>query len=322
MTKHEIPKHEGMTNAEVRRGLLELAVTEAIGLVSRCSSFVIPSCLGISCFVICSSHGRSLIDDLTRSDALAATVGIYVSGVHGLPRRPNGIGRHDGKLVVARGLTFLARRILHGDGVPRRAGPPGVDCGRDRLFVAFLGLAILDDWRKRRRQHLEQLQQVNDWQQARCLRSWSAIPIPQGDAFPPQHAAVAKDLDLFGRASLFQLVNLAHTPRGMAMLRDWILEPATPHEIRDRQASVRELVPLVELREELVLRGHALADSLAGPDAFVRWVESEPYLERRPWIKWGSRLLPLCGLLAVVGLVAGVCCLPMRVASRSWWCSC
>ena len=65
------------------------------------------------------------------------------------------------------------------------------------------------------------------------------------------------------------------------------------------------MVPQLELREELALRGHALARGLAGPDAFIRWAEGESYLDRRPWVKWGSRLFPLLGLLAVVGLATG-----------------
>ena len=169
------------------------------------------------------------------------------------------------------------------------------------LFVAFLGLAILDDWRKRRRQHLERLQQVNDWQQARCLRCVVGRFRFRRSRCRREHAAVAKDLDLFGRASLFHLVNLAHTPRGITMLRDWILEPATPQEIQDRQASVRELVPLVELREELALRGHALAGSLAGPDAFVRGPNPSRTWTGDRGSSGCSRLLPLVGLLAVVG---------------------
>jgi hypothetical protein len=241
---------------------------------------------------------------VSESDHVAATVRIYRERSERFAAEASRFGRHDGQFVLARGLTFLGGAfcmvIAYLDAQTR---PAWIAAGTV-IFVVFLGLAILDDWLRRRKQHLERLRQVNDFQQARCLRSWSAIPIPKV-AIPPQHVAVAKDLDLFGRASLFHLVNLAHTPRGMTMLRDWILEPATPREIQDRQASVRELAPLLELREELALRGYALAGSLAGPAAFVTWAESEPYLDGRPWIKWGSRLLPLLGLLAVVGLVTG-----------------
>jgi len=213
--------------------------------------------------------------------------------------------RHDGKLVAARGVTFVGGVLCLVMGyLDASARPLWIAVGTI-LLVSFLGLAVLDDWRKRRRERLEKLQQVNDWQAARCRRSWSAFPIPKVSV-PAQHAAVAKDLDLFGRASLFHLVSLAHTPRGIAMLRDWILEPATPQEIVDRQASVRELAPLFELREELVLRGYALSGSLAGPEDFIQWAEGPRYYQRRPWVKWTSRVLPAIGLAAVVGWFTGL----------------
>ncbi|MHB8973395.1 MAG: MutS family DNA mismatch repair protein [Pirellulaceae bacterium] len=241
---------------------------------------------------------------MVNTESGTSAVDIYRERSHRFAAQAERFGRHDGRLVLARGLTFVSGvcgLVMGYLDVQHR--PVWIAAGTVMLVV-FLALAILDDWLKRRRQHWLQLQQVNDWQRARCLRCWSDVPVPKV-AVPPQHAALAKDLDLFGRASLFHLVNVAHTPRGVAMLRDWILEPATPAEIRDRQASVKELVPQLELREELALRGHALARSLTGPGRFAQWAEGESYLDRRPWVKWSSRLFPLLGLLATFGLATG-----------------
>jgi len=213
-------------------------------------------------------------------------------------------GRHGGKLAAARGVTFLVGVAClvaaYRDADSRAAWI----AGGTLLLVLFLAVAILDDWLKRRREHLERLRQVNDWQLARRARDWAAIPVPSV-AVPPRHAAVARDLDLFGRASVFQLINLAHTPRGMSLLRDWILEPAAPEDVTLRQAAVKELAPALPLREELVLRGHLLAGSLAGPEAFVSWAEGRPYYARRPWCKWTSRLLALAFVVILVALFRG-----------------
>ncbi len=213
-------------------------------------------------------------------------------------------GRHEGKLVLARGLTFLAGIGSFFLGYLDENVRAIWIAGGTLLLVVFLGFAILDDWMKRRREHARKLQQVNDWQLARKLRQWTSVPIPRV-AVPGEYAAVAKDLDLFGKASLFQLLCLAHTPRGIEMLRDWILEPASPAEIGQRQMGVRQLIPEIELREELVLRGHMLSSGLAGPDAFASWAEGEPFLARFPWIKWVSRTLPAIGLVALVAVVTG-----------------
>ena len=62
----------------------------------------------------------------------------------------------------------------------------------------------------------------------------------------PGHGA---DLDLFGHASLFHFLCAAKTPIGIRILRDWLLEPALPAEIKLRQRAVAELAPHLELRD-------------------------------------------------------------------------
>lgn len=215
-------------------------------------------------------------------------------------------GRHGRKLAVARGASFLAGAGLlawaYFDPAVRLAGTVA---GALSLLV-MLGLAVLDDSLQRLAIHRDHQRRINDWLLARRRRQWQSIPVPQVDV-PSHHAATAKDLDVFGRASLFQWVNLAHTPAGLRMLRDWLLEQAAPDEIAARQAAVRALTPDFELREELTLRGHWLAASLAGPDAFVRWAEGQPFLGRRPLLTWVTRVLTLAVLATVLALILGAC---------------
>ncbi len=211
--------------------------------------------------------------------------------------------QHTGKLVLARGLTFLAAAACFLLALLDPNARPVLIAAGTVMLLVFLAVAILDDWLKRQSDHYQQLRQVNLWQQARVDRQWNAFPVPEVEV-PAEYAAVAKDLDLFGHASLFQLLCLARTPRGMAMLRDWLLEPAERAEIVQRQQAVRELAGELELREEAVLRGHLLAQGLAGPEAFIRWAESPPLLAQHPWMKWFSRLVPAVGLLVLMALGA------------------
>jgi hypothetical protein len=172
------------------------------------------------------------------------------------------------------------------------------------FLVAFLALVFYHDSIQRRRDRLLQLTEVNQQQFARTRRQWERIPRIKVEV-PEQHLAVARDLDLVGRASLFQLLNLAHTPRGIEMLRDWILEPAAPEVVINRQQSVAELAPEFDLREELVLRGRMLAAGLAGPEAFTRWAEAPPYSDSRPVRKWVATLLPIITLSSLLALLFG-----------------
>ena len=72
-----------------------------------------------------------------------------------------------------------------------------------------------------------------------------------GERFLPDFHSYALDLDLFGRGSLFELLSTATTSWGAKTLADWLLSPASPAEVRERQAAVAELRPRLDLREEI-----------------------------------------------------------------------
>ena len=215
-------------------------------------------------------------------------------------------GRHDGLLVFARGLTFLSGvcGLLHG--VLGCRQPAGLDRCRHGHAGLFLAFAILDDWLKRGRSTSCSCSRSTTGKAARCLPRLGRRARLQGDRSSaargggqgsgPVRAGLAVSPD-----------QLAHTPRGMAMLRDWILEPATPPEIRDRQASVRELVPRVGTcgKNWLCAATRWPAVWRARTSSFTG-SEGPSYLDRRPWVKWGSRLLAAARAVGRDRLAPGV----------------
>jgi MutS domain V/MutS domain III len=79
----------------------------------------------------------------------------------------------------------------------------------------------------------------------------------KGDAgtdFVDDHHPYAGDFDLFGKASLFELISIAVTRAGRARLAHWLKEPSRDaREIASRQAAVLELRENVTLREDVTL---------------------------------------------------------------------
>jgi hypothetical protein len=63
----------------------------------------------------------------------------------------------------------------------------------------------------------------------------------------------ANDLDLFGRASLFELLNTTRTEAGEVTLADWLRGPAPLAEVRARQAAIDELRPMLDFREDVAV---------------------------------------------------------------------
>ena len=117
----------------------------------------------------------------------------------------------------------------------------------------------------------------------------------------PKHL-YARDLDLFGEASLFQLISVARTRMGEDTLADWLLEAATPDVVGQRQASVRELAPKLDLREDLSVLG---AEAKAGihPEPLAEWGEGPAHLDTGP-LRLAARLLAFLGALAIAAVIA------------------
>lgn len=183
------------------------------------------------------------------------------------------------------------------------------------LFGVFVaGLIVLNRTNRHLHMTLTRIT-LNQRGLARIRREWSALPPPpiidsdaeavEGAALQHIDAATAADLDLLGNASLEQLLSTPNTPVGKATLRRWILNPAAPDIILERQQSCAELAPQIEFREEVALSG-LLLDAANQEERYARfmaWAEGERWLDRhRAWL-WVARLLPLLAL-ALLGLLA------------------
>src|SRR5580692_6246335 len=94
----------------------------------------------------------------------------------------------------------------------------------------------------------EQLAEVNSRSLARVDRDWHAVPVPNV-APPADRLALSQDLDLFGRASLCQLICRARTPWGLECVGNWMTAGADADTVCKRQAATRELMPQLEYRQ-------------------------------------------------------------------------
>jgi len=73
-----------------------------------------------------------------------------------------------------------------------------------------------------------------------------------GAAFLGDHP-YARDLDLFGPASLFERLNTTRTEAGETTLAGWLSAPAAADEVRARQRAVDELRGMLDFREDVAV---------------------------------------------------------------------
>ncbi len=123
-----------------------------------------------------------------------------------------------------------------------------------------------------------------------------------GERFRDAAHPYADDLDLFGAASLFQLLNTARTTAGEATLASWLLAPAGRDEILLRQQAVAELRSRLDLREDLAMLGQDFR-AAGHPDALAAW-GAAPQIHFPGWMRIAAPILAAAALCLLIAMFA------------------
>ncbi|HJS55797.1 MAG TPA: hypothetical protein VJ765_14685 [Chitinophagaceae bacterium] len=100
--------------------------------------------------------------------------------------------------------------------------------------------------------------------------------LPDGSGYRPENHEYANDLDIFGRASLYQYINRCTSEQANKLLAGWVLHPSLPETILVRQLAVKELAQQIEWRQQLQSYGIAHSITIATERRIDAWLE-EPF---------------------------------------------
>jgi hypothetical protein len=181
-------------------------------------------------------------------------------------------------------LAFAACLIV----ILVKGGNPGWEWWAGAAFwlVAFLWILPYHDRAIQRQRRQGMLRTINEEGLLRLARDWARLPLPSLPEPDDAERPIARDLNLFGRASLAQLLGTVHTPPGKNALTDWLLHPADPGEIARRQEAVAELAPEIDLRQRLEVSTRPMERARLEIESLLRWAEGTPWLLRRPGLYW------------------------------------
>jgi ABC-type multidrug transport system fused ATPase/permease subunit len=122
------------------------------------------------------------------------------------------------------------------------------------LFI-FIALVILHIRVIERKQYLQRMLLINKDSYARTTGEWIEFP-DAGEEYSDLDHPYSRDLDVFGKASLFQLINATNTPHGRMLLAATLKKPYKPHrEIIRMQDAVTELAEKIEWRQRFQAEG-------------------------------------------------------------------
>ena len=147
---------------------------------------------------------------------------------------------------------------------------------------------------------------------ARIDRDWTTLPEVGGPAgLRLDDHPYARDLDLFGHASLASWLGRAATPTGEDRLFGWLLAADQPDDVAIRQEAVDDLAPRAEWRETLAIEGLLGRAGEAELARFLAWAETgAPAI---PWFTYRIALVTTAAIWMLIVLQL------IGVTDREWW---
>ncbi len=123
--------------------------------------------------------------------------------------------------------------------------------------------------------------------------------LDQGTDFLHEDHPYSYDLDIFGRNSLFQLLNRTGTSLGRKVLAQWLLSKAQKKEILERQSAIQQLTDELDFRQRLQASGRLSKENKDYLKPFLHWLhEPARYLHQ-----WRFKVVALCVPFFSIGLI-------------------
>lgn len=182
------------------------------------------------------------------------------------------------------------------------------------VIILCLGLFLLGWLIKyqngiiKKKEYYEHLCTINQLELNSIEGDYSSFP--DGSEYLDKNHPYTYDLDIFGRASLFQFLNRTISKPAADMLAAWLKAPGTREQIRHRQQAVTELKNMADWRQQLMALGYEYKEAASHPRTVLQWVTS-------PNLFFGKRLLliltVILSLLSLAGIVLVIKGMPMAL---------
>ena len=124
-----------------------------------------------------------------------------------------------------------------------------------------------------------------------------------GSEFSPSLHDYANDLDLFGKASLFQWANRCSSEQGKNLFANNLLHPLSILQIEERQEAIKELGPMMEWRQQLQSYSEQTVITKTTEQRTNQWLAEEPkHFSGSAWngVVWIYTAITLATLLATI----------------------
>jgi MutS domain V len=172
------------------------------------------------------------------------------------------------------------------------------------LSGLFLYCVFLDLKNKEEIETVNRLILIN--QKELAILQYHFTEEPDGHLFMPATHEYANDLDIFGRASLYQYINRTTSEQGNKLIADWLLHPGTTDDILQRQDACKELSGQLQWRQELQACGIINPVTTATEQKVNEWLQEKNMFINKSYWRVVRYLLPVISLSALGLNIAGI----------------
>ncbi|MFZ2339504.1 MAG: hypothetical protein WAW07_07255, partial [Bacteroidales bacterium] len=171
-------------------------------------------------------------------------------------------------------------------------------------LVLFAWLVTTHETTEKSRKRYLRLAEINRLE-LKCLEG-DFSGFKTGEEYAERDHPYSYDLDIFGKASLFQYICRTTSRPASDRLAGYLKHPAALEEILLRQEAVTELQPLTEWRQELMTLGYLNAGAGNDPAPLIQWLGSEDLFRKTGSEKIITGCLTFLALTAVIAVIAGL----------------
>ncbi|WP_288339824.1 hypothetical protein [uncultured Roseivirga sp.] len=167
------------------------------------------------------------------------------------------------------------------------------------FLIGYLVLLKKHQSIKRRLKVMNNLSQINSDEILRGQFNLSGFEDGM-EFFVPSHP-YHMDLDIFGKHSLYQLINRTSSVFGKQILANWLSNHAPKKEILKRQEAIKELTSQLDLRQEFQAQG--MAEEKPNKDSIktlFNWLKEEQSTKNRSVYKVLMALLSVATITSIV----------------------
>lgn len=167
------------------------------------------------------------------------------------------------------------------------------------LLIVFFPLLIkYHNKIKAKRSHLWYLRQINMDEIKRLQNHLKEFD--SGSKYQDSEHPYTGDLDIFGKHSLFQLINRSNTSRGRDKVAQWMKTAAHREEVMQRQEAVKELIKDLDWNQNFQAHGMESKAKEEDTETLLAWIKEPSVILQKNTYQAASRIMPMITIAAII----------------------